>query len=197
MAAFFSSKNCIKRGTYVLDEEAYSKLEIPYHLPNVPVLKKYLFKLSYEDKYRFGILTVYEYYEWMQELANEAERKAREAEEGHTFWAADEGERTNIDADEYANFLANNDVNVSNNTAFDFDALAQAFSGEQATPSAPSTEAASTSEEASENDNNSLLGNDVNLDEILANVNKDIHGGDAILTQEEIEALFAAANAAG
>lgn len=194
MAPFFTSKNCIKRGMYVLDEEAYSKTEIPYHLPNVPVLKKYLFNLSYEEKYRFGILTVYEYYEWMKELAEEAQKEAGEAEkspEGHTFWASDEGERKNLDADAYQDFLVNNSVSVSNSTAFDFDALAKEFSGSDSTPpaedSAPSTEEASSPTPA--------VSDEVNMDEILANVNKDIHGGDAILTQEEIEALFAAASA--
>lgn len=190
MAPFFSSNNCIKRGMYVLDEEAYKNREIPYHLPNVPVLKKYLFNLSYEEKYRFGILTVYEYYEWMKELAEEAQKEAEKSTEGHTFWASDEGERKNLDADAYQDFLANNSVSVSNSTAFDFDALAKEFSGgdssstEEAATAAPAEEAAPAA-----------ASDEVNMDEILANVNKDIHGGDAILSQEEIEALFAAAAA--
>lgn len=191
MAPFFSSTNCIKRGMYTYTEGP--EKETVYRLPGTPVLKRYLFKLSYEDKYRFGVLTYPEYCEWMLELQKEAEEKANASSEGHTFWANDDEERTNLTSSDYSEFLANNSVNIANSNSFDFDKLANEFA--QSESSIDNVLSADPVDQVCADSAPCAESSETNLDEILANVNKDMHGGNTILSQEEIEALFAAAAA--
>ena len=91
---------------------------------------------------------------------------------GNTFWQSDQQERTNLSSNDYNDFLSSNSVDVSNRNTVDFDKLANEVNN-----SAPAAEAAPPPPA------------DTNLDEVLANVNKDMHGGDAILSQEEIEVI--------
>jgi len=141
-----------------------------------PLIKWYNTSMTYEEKYKLGLLTYPEYLEWQKELAEEAAKKeAAETEatsmHSDTFWQNDTTDRSNISSDEYNDFLNNNNIDVSNKTAVDFDALCGEFSDSQnESPIVHLTE-----------------------EEILENVNKDIHGS-SILSEEEIAALFAAAN---
>ncbi len=156
-----------KRETYTYTYNAGLKdsHDNPIKLPYSPVIKWYETKLSYEEKYRFGKLTPQEYMEWMQELSKKAE------EDSHTFWQNDTEARNNISSSEYEEFLANNHVDIRNDTTVDVEKLL----GEMET----SSPGMSTDYEP-------------DINEVLANVDKDIHGGN-ILSQEEIEALFAEA----
>lgn len=152
--------------------------------PSAPIIKWYQTKLTYEDKYRFGHLSVYEYYVWMNELmAKENEDAESESDSVYesngssTFWKDDTQERTNVSNDEYASFLSENNIDVSNTTKVDIDSiLAEA-----------EDDVFNTMEE---NSNHEVTEAEIN--DVLDQVNRDIHG-DAILTEEEIAALFAAA----
>lgn len=192
MAEYFKSHNIIyKRGTYIYEDDPSLKSD-PIKWRWTPVVKTYQVDMSYADKYRLGILTYQEYYAWMQELeaqaAAEEEKASGEGTEskvsGKTFWANDTGERTNLSADGFKDFLAENSVDISNSNTVDIASLLSEVEAGETLEEAPVTEpepAASATEE-------------VDADAIMAQVNKDIHG-DTYLTQEEIEALFAAANA--
>lgn len=183
---------------------AYSKP----HFPSTPVIKWYQVKMSYEEKARFNLLTYPEYCQWMMELQEEnekasgkdskepvkEERRAWDLEtttttSSNTFWKNDDGKRQNLSGDDYEKFLSENCVDVSNKTNLDISDLIQDiddYTKERDNKgSVPATE------------NNSLLPeDDPTIQEVLKNVNADIHG-ESYLTQEEIEALFAAASAAG
>ena len=179
--------------TYSPVAELYALAEVSPNAPKNAVVKWYNVKMSYEDKYRFGHITYEEYCAWMYELMNapqETQESSAETQSGgsvyaassagETFWNGDQQERTNLSANDYNDFLSSNAVDVSNRNTVDFDKLASEVNS--ATP-APAAEAPPPA--ASE---------DVDVNEVLANVNKDMHGGDAILSPEEIAALFAAAN---
>lgn len=163
--------------------------------PSGPIIKWYNVKMTYEEKFKFGHLTYPEYLAWMEELAakekaengesdtaaqTEGTTEAQTESTGHTFWANDAGERTNVSSDEYAEFLSKNNVDVTNHNTVDIQALLNETNG------VDNSEAEAAPEPAPQNA-------EADLDEVLKNVNKDIHG-DNYLTQEEIEALFAAAN---
>ena len=178
--------------TYSPVAALYALAEIPPNAPRNPVVKWYNVKMSYEEKYRFGHITYEEYCAWMYELMNNPQGSEDGASEGtseggaytassagNTFWEGDSEKRNNLSSNDYNDFLSNNSVDVSNRNTVDFDKLASEVNGGAAPAPAPA-EAAPPA--------------DTNLDEVLANVNKDMHGGDAILSQEEIEALFAQAN---
>lgn len=135
-----------------------------------PLIKWYQQDLSYEEKYKLGLLTPQEYELWQAELAKESAHEKRGANGSDTFWSGDQEDRENVSQDEYADILSAAGVDVSNKTSIDFDSL---FAEVNDAPQAPS---------------------EPDLDEILANVNRDIHGGSAILSEEEIAALFAQAN---
>lgn len=154
-----------------------------YSVHPVPqkLIKWYEVKMTYEEKYRFGLLTYGEYIEWMQELqdaetVNDTQEVAcasgelTEDDKG-TFWHKDGGERKNVSSGDYTEFLSENHVDVSNRNTVDFDKLATEVNGP-------------------------AVSEEVSCDDILKQVNKDIHG-DTYLSQEEIEALFAASAAAG
>lgn len=182
--------------TYSPVAELYALAEVSPNAPKNAVVKWYNVKMSYEDKYRFGHITYEEYCAWMYELMNapqETQESPAETQSdgsvyaassaGETFWNRDRQERTNLSANDYNDFLSSNAVDVSNRNTVDFDKLASEVNSDAASAPAPAAEAPPPA--ASE---------DVNVDEVLANVNKDMHGGDAVLSQEEIAALFAAAN---
>ena len=180
--------------TYSPSAELYALAEISPNAPRNAVVKWYNVKMSYEDKYRFGHITYEEYCAWMYELMNTPQETPEESGDaqsdgsvyaassaGETFWNGDQQERTNLSANDYNNFLSSNAVDVSNRNTVDFDKLASEVNSAPAPAEAASAPAPAASE-------------DVDVNEVLANVNKDMHGGDAILSPEEIAALFAAAN---
>ena len=180
--------------TYSPSAELYALAEISPNAPRNAVVKWYNVKMSYEDKYRFGHITYEEYCAWMYELMNPPQETPEESGDaqsdgsvyaassaGETFWNGDQQERTNLSANDYNNFLSSNAVDVSNRNTVDFDKLASEVNSAPAPAEAASSPAPAASE-------------DVDVNEVLANVNKDMHGGDAILSPEEIAALFAAAN---
>lgn len=182
-----------KSYTYSPVAELYALAEVSPNAPKNAVVKWYNVKMSYEDKYRFGHITYEEYCAWMYELMNapqETQESPAETQSdgsvyaassaGETFWNEDQQERTNISANDYNDFLSSNEIDVSNRNTVDFDKLASEVSSAAPAPAAEAPPPA-----ASE---------DVDVNEVLANVNKDMHGGDAVLSPEEIAALFAAAN---
>lgn len=182
-----------KSYTYSPVAELYALAEVSPNAPKNAVVKWYNVKMSYEDKYRFGHITYEEYCAWMYELMNapqETQESSAETQSdgsvyaassaGETFWNEDQQERTNISANDYNDFLSSNAIDVSNRNTVDFDKLASEVSSAAPAPAAEAPPPA-----ASE---------DMDVNEVLANVNKDMHGGDAVLSPEEIAALFAAAN---
>ena len=174
------------KGTYASDESA-EKIEA-MNRKNDIVVKWYKINMSYEDKARFGLLTYAEFLQWQAELQQKAMEEANGAgTEGNgivahagntegaksddgreTFWAADGEDRANVSGDDYADFLSRNQIDVSNKSSVDFEALSKEINKGSEEPS---------------------------MDEILASINKANHQGDDILTEAEIAALFAAANA--
>ena len=173
--------------------ELYALAEIPPNVPRNPIIKWYQTNMTYEEKYRFGHITYEEYCAWMYELMNQAQSgggagdSTPTADERGTFWHNDQAERTNLSSNDYNDFLSQNNVDISNRSTVDFDKLASEVGAQGAAPApapAPAPAEAAPPPAASE---------EVDVNEVLANVNKDIHGGDQMLTQEEIEALFAAA----
>lgn len=184
--------------TYSPVAELYALAEVSPNAPKNAVVKWYNVKMSYEDKYRFGHITYEEYCAWMYELMNAPQDTQESPSDtqtdgsvyaassaGETFWNEDRQERTNLSANDYNDFLASNSVDVSNRNTVDFDKLASEVNSGANSAAASAPVAETPPPAASEN---------VDVDEVLANVNKDMHGGDAILSQEEIAALFAAAN---
>lgn len=136
---------------------------------NGSLIKWYQIKMTYEEKYRFGLLTYPEYLEWVESLKTTPTTS-------DTFWKNDQGERTNVSNEDYQSFLAENSIDVSNTTTLDMDDILEL--AEQA------------SEDHIEPD---YVPSESDIDEVLKNVNKDIHG-ETFLSQEEIDAMFAAAN---
>lgn len=119
----------------------------PRPLPMIPVIKRYMINYSYEEKFKLGILTPQEYAAWQYELQEKnshaledhgqgvraitgptvEEALSMTAEDddlsGATFWANGTGDRDNVSNDDYSKFLSENNLDVSNRTAVDFDAL--------------------------------------------------------------------------
>ena len=142
--------------------------------------------MTYEEKYRFGHITYEEYCAWMYELMNQAQGdgggqadSTPSADERGTFWHNDQEARTNISSNDYNDFLSQNNVDISNRSTVDFDKLASEVGAQAPAPAEAAPPPAASQE--------------VDVNDVLASVNKDMHGGDAILSQEEIEALFAQA----
>lgn len=154
--------------------------------PSTKIIKWYQTKLTYEEKYRFGHLTYPEYIEWQNELylqyceenninpdgtpasESEPEDKAYNATSS-TFWKDDTSARNNVSSDEYNDFLSENNIDVSNNNTVDVSSILADMEGSDP----PADE-------------------DVDVNDVLKQVNKDIKG-DSILSEDEIAALFAAA----
>lgn len=141
------------------------------HKYSSPLIKWFQTTMEPEVKYRLGLMTYEEYETWQAELAAEERRRLRaESGQADTFWSDDEEARENLSTNDYSDFLSQNGIDVSNKTALDFEALAAEYGAEEPSPIVHLTE-----------------------DEILANVSRDIHGGN-ILSEAEIAALFEAAN---
>lgn len=204
MADYIETENSISNGVTSYDSTeplpAYKKV----HIPAGPIIKWYQQEMTYEEKFRFGVLTYYEYVAWMNELAeknreenvedtankstdegkaqtdwktgeNSNEDKARD-----TFWQNDGESRSNISSDDYEKFLSESGVDVSNATNLDINDILEEINDF----TAQRDEAASASLSSED---------DADIQSVLNQVNKDIHGGNTILTEEEIAALFAAA----
>ncbi len=191
MALLYSSSNFIKWWQYKLDTEAYVNVPHPFGMPTGPVIKKWQVKMSYADKYRFGVLTYPEYLEWMQELAEEAaqEEKPKKKAESNTFWANDEGERENLSNADYEKFLAENAINVSNNTTLDIDRIINDVSYAEEPKEALTASDEFANKPAAQESEEDV---EANIQAVLTQLNKDIHG-DSVLTEDEIRALFEAA----
>lgn len=192
MALLYSSSNFIKWWQYKLDMEAYVNVPHPFGVPTGPIIKKWQVKMSYADKYRFGVLTYPEYLEWMQELADEAaveEEKPKKKAESNTFWANDDGERENLSNADYEKFLAENAINVSNNTTLDIDRIINDVSySEEPKEALTASDEFANKPVAQESEEDV----EANIQAVLTQLNKDIHG-DSVLTEDEIRALFEAA----
>lgn len=126
MADTKTKNNNSKTQTRREDTPAFM-LELRKNCPKNPIIKLYQQKLSYEEKYKLGILTYPEYVQWQQELMEEQEKEKEKSEEGSTFWSADGGNRDNISDDDYNDFLAQNNIDVTNSTYVDFDSLKDQF----------------------------------------------------------------------
>ncbi|MBP5599787.1 MAG: hypothetical protein J6X48_05875 [Lachnospiraceae bacterium] len=191
MALLYSSSNFIKWWQYKLDMEAYVNVPHPFGVPTGPIIKKWQVKMSFADKYRFGVLTYPEYLEWMQELAEEAaqEEKPKKKAESNTFWANDDGERENLSNADYEKFLAENAINVSNNTTLDIDRIINDVSyAEEPKEALTASDEFANKPPAQESEEDV----EANIQAVLTQLNKDIHG-DSVLTEDEIRALFEAA----
>ncbi len=182
MATF--RKNVINQKllAYIKEDPNYGKRNAYTDAAPSGLIKWYRVDMSYEDKYRFGLLTYQEYQEWMKLLNAESGNVETEDKENEsdTFWRNDTEERRNVSSSEYESFLSANNVDVSNRNAVDFDMLSQG-SVEPVCEAASVEPVADTTED--------------DIARVLYNVNKDIHGGEAVLSQDEINALFAAAEA--
>lgn len=177
------SINIIKGNQYTIDEEAFTALEIPHHMPYTSIIKRFQIDYSYAEKYKLGIITFDEFQIWQAELAKEREGQAEEgdyldelingavSQKNHTFWENDTSDRLNVSSDAYGEFLLANNLDVSNVNAVDFDALAK-----QQETKPPVEE-------------------EVDLDAILAAAVPmgSNTGTESMLSQAEIDALFASA----
>lgn len=202
MGQFFESNKTIKWWQYEMQQDP-AKEQGPVKMPYSPIVKWYNTTWTFEQKYKCGRMTYDEYLLWMEELKKEEEEKngtsgsvQTGSTAGTTFWQQDGGARENLSTDAYADFLAQNSIDVSTNATVDIASLlAEAEGTAEPAPEPVKDEAQNDGcPPQSSNDNNSLIGNDVDVDEVLKSVNSSIHGDD-YLTQEEIAALFAAANA--
>jgi len=178
----FPNLNKSRTSEYILNDIAFGKVDVTEKKRENVVIKWWQVKMSLEEKARFGLLTYPEYLEWIEECNKKAMGEA-ESSDTSTFWGNDTEARTNVSNSEYEEFLANNSVDISNSSTIDFAALAAQVEGESGAHSQNTNDVSEALTSSSE----------PSVDEILANVNRDMHGGDAILSQEEIEALFAAA----
>ncbi len=167
---------------YIKDDPNYGKRNAYMDSAPSGLIKWYRVDMSYEDKFRFGLLSYQEYLEWMKSFNSESENNDNTFEEdtADTFWRDDTGERKNFSSSEYESFLSNNKVDVSNRNTVDFDMLSQNVSN---------TVGVTTVDEPS------VDTTEDDIARVLQNVNKDMHQGEALLSQEEINALFAAAGA--
>ncbi len=186
MATF--RKNVINQKllAYISEDPNYGKRNAYTDAAPSGLIKWYRVEMSYEDKYRFGLLTYQEYLEWMKLLNAEsgdtdtATETATGERMSDTFWRDDTAERKNVSSSEYESFLSTNNVDVSNRNVVDFDMLSQ-----NASEPVGSMNPVESSVDTTEDD----------IARVLSNVNKDMHGGEALLSQDEINALFAAAGA--
>ena len=153
-------------------------------IPTGPIIKWYETKLTYKDKYRFGLLSYQEYCDWAAKNFDEnasgypddedtsTKEDTQKPNDGKTFWANDEEERTNLSHDDYEDFLSNNSIDTSNKSSVDVGSLMAKYGDEKESTPAPE---------------------ETDIDAVLKQVSQDIHGGN-ILSEEEIHALFDTAN---
>lgn len=189
MANYSQSGNCIKTWQYMLTSDPYNMAPPEYKFTG-NILKWYNVKMSYEEKYRFGVLTYEEYCAWQYELmcmasGTTTQNQADALSEDEHFWDSDANARLNLSQDDYSSFLANNNIDVSNNTTLNMDELLKNVPEAliEATPAPETDEIAMASS----------VSDEVDLNAVLRNVTRDIHG-ETFLSQAEIDAMFAAAN---
>jgi len=125
-----SDLHILKSSQYNYETSGTELALTPRKMPYTVVIKRYMIDYSYEQKYRLGILTAEEYAMWMHQLAEEKRKEAEEERkkaksEGSTFWANDKGARMNVSSDDFDKFLAANNLDVSNNTSVNVEALIQ------------------------------------------------------------------------
>ncbi len=177
----FKSLNCIKRDFYIYENAETDGKPIQNKVYGT-IIKWYQVKMSYEEKYRFGVITYPEFLEWQQELMKEGS----EQDTPNTFWAHDDALRQNVSSADYSSFLNQNNIDISNNTTLNMEEILRTASEADVKMSDPLNEKELCIVSGTD-------GLDRDAMAILNQVNKDLHQGEAILTQEEIEALFAAA----
>lgn len=136
------------------NNEAMDDVE-PAVIKRIPnIIKRQVIDYSFEQKYALGIMTEYEYMLWQEELAKKAEDERQAAEEiaiskeeadalsqiidtsvdmsKKTFWEGEDGDRENVSNDVYEQFLAQNQIDVSNKTMASFEELAAQAAAEDA-----------------------------------------------------------------
>lgn len=185
-----------------MDDAEAARLEVKKMLQTTNIIKWYQVKMTYEEKFRLGHLTYAEYCAWINELNEKASCEPKTG--GKTFWANDSKERENISDNDYNDFLMQNNVSIQ--TKNNFDDLFSQYSSDASTPQNASSAASAaeitdseTKKEAAPSSNNAVTDSSstdsltATLNATLKSMNKAI-GGDSILTEDEIQALFAAAN---
>ena len=170
----------IKPNQYTYDLDKFELAAVPQKAPYTTIIKRYQIDYSYEQKYKLGIITAAEFMVWQSELAQKASEDEKTPHKNHTFWEDDEGVRENVSNAEYDNFLAQNQIDVSNTTSFDFDALIR--EQEQAANEVP---------QAPEPEPEPEPPAPPDVDAILDKLPGD-DDPNRVLTTEEIQALFAA-----
>lgn len=181
-----NNSNFIKYGSYVYDDSSYRVIGSP-QITKIegPIIKAHQTALSYAEKYRLGILTYPEYLMWQTQIMlgladtevsksdNEVSKELNSNDSVGRFWENDSEIRQNVSDSEYARFLQDNSIDVSNNTTLDIQGILD-------------------TQAAAGNDNDPPCEYEPDINEVLKNVNKDIKG-ETVLSEEEIAALFAAA----
>lgn len=140
MAAFFQSGKTIKFGTYSMKTDP-DKMPLTFRAPLGNVIKFFQAPMGLAEKAKLGLLTYPEYLEYEEMLklkeqeengeeivfedSEEASPKA--PRKNQTFWQNDESERKNMSSDDYSDFLSQNNVDVTNSTAVNFDELAKSL----------------------------------------------------------------------
>lgn len=118
----------LKANQYNYDTTGTELALMPKKMPYSVIIKRFQIDYSLEQKYRLGIMTPPEYAQWVQEKEEElrAQNKPPKKErKNHTFWEDDGGERKNVSENDFAKFLSENSLDVSNTTAVDVAALIQ------------------------------------------------------------------------
>ena len=156
----------------------------PQKAPYTAIIKRFQIDYSYEQKYKLGILSIEEYVAWQIQLNQKTREEQEGSKQNHTFWENDEVERLNISDEDYDQFLAQNQIDVSNNNDVDIEALLKAGmdssedgTGEAVSESEAMEQAVAQAVTSSMPDPSDLPGGD---------------DPNRVLTPEEIQALFAA-----
>lgn len=111
----------IKKIQQVYDEEEFKK-DVPIIPPKHTVIKRYMINYSYEEKYKLGILTPQEYYQWQFELEEKAKAEANsKSSEKHTFWEGEDEPRQNVSDDDYQAFISQNGLDLTNVNSLSFE----------------------------------------------------------------------------
>ena len=138
------------------------------------IIKRQSINYTFEQKYKLGIMTDFEFAEWQYQLRKEAEEAQLAAQESaisaeeaaalneilgnapagtevdttkHTFWEGEEGDRENISNDAYEEFLKANAIDVSNSTSTSFDDLVAQTLGDNTAEDDSDADAAALAEE--------------------------------------------------
>lgn len=115
----------IKSNQYSYDTTGTELALRPKKMPYSVIIKRYQIDYSLDQKYMLGIMSPQEYAMWIQEKEEEQKKKNKPERKNHTFWEDDAGERKNVSDNDFAKFLSENSLDVSNNTTVDVAALIQ------------------------------------------------------------------------